>query len=127
VAGRSTLLLVGLVACGQPALIGTDLGGQPTPDFSLTDQTGQTICPAELRGTAVALTSLYSTCPDSCPLMTTTLRQTHEARGADAAHGEPEARDGRPRLSTPSGRRLAGGGRPVLALANLTTIEHNGE
>jgi protein SCO1/2 len=84
---RASVLLVvfSLVACGQPGLIGADLGARPSPEFALADQTGQTVRLADLRGKAVALTFLYSSCPDTCPLLTAKLRQVHAALGADAA------------------------------------------
>jgi protein SCO1/2 len=74
--------------CGDPPLVGTDLGGRSAPDFRLTDQTGRPVALADLGGKAVALTFLYSTCPDTCPLMAAKLRQVHEQLGGDAANVE---------------------------------------
>jgi protein SCO1 len=60
--------LVLLVGCGGlPALTGTDLGGQPAPDFTLADQRGAAIRLDAFRGKAVALTFIYTHCPDICP------------------------------------------------------------
>lgn len=82
-------LLVGLLlgACGggDPELPGTNLDKPPAPDFRLADQTGQNIALSDLRGRAVVLTFLYSTCPDFCPLTAEKLRQTYERLGRDAA------------------------------------------
>lgn len=72
-------LLVLLVACGgERALTGTDLDKQPAPDFTLTDQRGQTIRLSELRGKAVALTFIYTNCPDVCPLTAENFRIAYE-------------------------------------------------
>ncbi|MBI4287537.1 MAG: SCO family protein [Chloroflexi bacterium] len=38
------------------------------PSFELTDQKGETVSLASLQGKAVALTFLYTYCPDTCPL-----------------------------------------------------------
>lgn len=78
-------LILGAAACGEPALIGADLGARPAPEFALIDQTGQTVRLTDLRGRAVALTFLYSSCPDTCPLLTAKLRQVHADLGAEAA------------------------------------------
>lgn len=72
-------LLAALVGCGGEApLTGTDLGKRPAPDFALTDQRGQTVRLSDLRGKAVALTFVYTHCPDVCPLTVENLRAAHE-------------------------------------------------
>jgi protein SCO1 len=75
-------------ACGgdkEPArLPGTNLGGEPAPDFRLIDQAGRSVALSGLRGRPVVLTFLYSTCPDFCPLTAEKLRQTYEQLGKDA-------------------------------------------
>lgn len=67
------LTLVGaLTACGGSTgttLIGTDLGEQVAPDFTLTDQRGQRVRLSDFQGKAVALTFIYTNCPDICPLI----------------------------------------------------------
>ncbi len=90
-AGRGLLLalLVGLVAAacggGDPELPGTNLDKTPAPDFRLTDQAGRSVALGDLRGRAVVLTFLYTTCPDFCPLTAEKLRQTYERLGRDAS------------------------------------------
>lgn len=71
-------LLVSVTACASApvALKGTDLGKTPAPDFKLTDQTGQAISLADLRGKVVVLTFLYTHCPDECPLIASKLATT---------------------------------------------------
>jgi protein SCO1/2 len=41
----------------------------PAPDFTLVDQSGQSLRLADLRGNAVVLTFIYTNCPDVCPLI----------------------------------------------------------
>jgi protein SCO1/2 len=55
---------------------------QPTPDFTLTDQSGQTVSMADQRGKLVLLTFLYTNCPDVCPLITQNLNQALQMLGA---------------------------------------------
>lgn len=73
-----------LAACGgSPQLTGTEMGGDPAPDFTLTDHRGQTVSLSQLQGKAVALTFIYTHCPDICPLITQHLRQAYEQLPAD--------------------------------------------
>lgn len=55
---------------------------QPTPDFTLTDQSGRTVSMADQRGKLVLLTFLYTNCPDVCPLITQNLNQGLQMLGA---------------------------------------------
>lgn len=45
------------------------------PDFVLEDQTGQPLRLADLRGTPVLLTFVYTHCPDVCPLYLSQIRR----------------------------------------------------
>ena len=47
---------------------GQELGGDPAPDFTLTDQNGQTASLSGLRGKAVVVAFFYTNCQDTCPL-----------------------------------------------------------
>jgi protein SCO1/2 len=58
------------------------------PDFSLRDQNGQTITMSSLKGKVVALTFLYTHCPDVCPLMASQLAAADQRLGADAQNVE---------------------------------------
>lgn len=65
-------LLTALTACGGSSattLIGTDLGEQAAPDFTLIDQRGKTVSLSDFRDKAVVLTFIYTRCPDICPLI----------------------------------------------------------
>ncbi|MFQ5850099.1 MAG: SCO family protein [Candidatus Binatia bacterium] len=56
----------------------------PIPDFSLKDQTGRPFSFQKLRGKLVLMTFVYTTCPDACPLITSSLRQVQrELRGSE--------------------------------------------
>ncbi|GAC1459434.1 MAG: SCO family protein [Candidatus Limnocylindrales bacterium] len=72
-------------ASAPAALVGTDLGTTPAPDFTLTDGiSGRAIRIADQQGKLIALTFLYTRCPDVCPLTAETLRQAQKQLGADA-------------------------------------------
>ena len=84
VAGLAGLLL-SFHARSQQLIGPTISGNTPAPNFSLTDQNGQPIQLASLRGKVVALTFLYTNCPDVCPLIATKLGQADQQLGADRA------------------------------------------
>jgi protein SCO1/2 len=48
--------------------------GQPVPDFALTDQDGNAVTGASLRGKPVVYAFVYSTCRDTCPAQVQTIR-----------------------------------------------------
>ena len=50
----------------------------PIPDFSLTDQEGRLFKFQSLRGKVVLVSFIYTTCPDVCPLITTSMRLVQE-------------------------------------------------
>jgi protein SCO1 len=56
--------------------------GQAAP-FALTSQDGKTVRLADLRGKVVAVTFIYTHCPDICPLLTQKMVEVQEALGAD--------------------------------------------
>lgn len=73
--------LLALVACGgqvQVSSFGRELDGRPAPDFQLTDHRGNPIQLSDLHGKAVALTFIYTNCPDVCLLTAETFRQAFE-------------------------------------------------
>jgi protein SCO1 len=55
---------------------------QPTPDFTLTDQSGTKVSMADQRGKLVLVTFLYTNCPDVCPLITQNLNQALQMLGS---------------------------------------------
>jgi protein SCO1 len=77
-------LLLG--ACAPPKLAGTELGATDAPDFTLTDGvSGRPVTLSAQRGQVVALTFLYTNCPDVCPLTATRFRATQTELQADAS------------------------------------------
>ncbi|HYM90362.1 MAG TPA: SCO family protein [bacterium] len=57
----------------------------PTYDFSLRDQDQRLVRLSALRGKAVALTFLYTHCPDICPLIANKMHETYRQLGPTAA------------------------------------------
>ena len=55
----------------------------PAPDFALTAATGEPIALADLRGKVLALTFIFTTCTDSCPLLTAKMAEIRRRLGAD--------------------------------------------
>ena len=53
------------------------------PDFALTSQDGAQVTLAALRGKVVALTFIYASCPDVCPMLTDKLARVQDALGPD--------------------------------------------
>jgi protein SCO1/2 len=57
--------------------------GQPVPEFSLTDQDGETVTSESLRGEPVVYAFVYSTCRDTCPAQVQTIRGALDDLGRD--------------------------------------------
>ncbi len=55
----------------------------PPADFTLTDQDGERVRVADLRGGPVVVTFMYTTCEDDCPTMTQQLRGALDDLGRD--------------------------------------------
>jgi protein SCO1/2 len=53
------------------------------PDFTLTSQDGEEVTLAALRGRVVAVTFIYASCPDICPMLTDKLARVQDKLGAD--------------------------------------------
>jgi protein SCO1 len=70
------------VSGGSGRFVGGELNPpQATPDFTLTDQSGQKVSMANQRGKLVLVTFLYTNCPDVCPLITQNLNQALKMLG----------------------------------------------
>lgn len=77
----------GIIRIGSsaPTLQGATINPpSPAPDFQLEDQFGQNIRLSSFHGKVVALTFLYTNCPDACPIITEKLRQASDLLGPDA-------------------------------------------
>jgi protein SCO1/2 len=53
------------------------------PPFALISQDGKPMALSDLRGKVVAVTFIYTGCPDVCPLLTQKMVDVQEALGAD--------------------------------------------
>lgn len=93
------------VSCGPPGarLAGTDLGAGPAPDFTLVDgRTGAPVSLSDLRGKVVALTFLYTSCPDVCPLTAAAFRRAQRDLGPDGGDVVFVAVSADPQRDTPA-------------------------
>ncbi len=61
--------------------------GDPVPDIALTDQDGRLLTPADLAGSAAAITFIYTRCPlpQFCPLMDRRFAEALALVASDAA------------------------------------------
>ena len=55
----------------------------PAPEFTLTNQEGLRASLSALRGRVVAITFIYTTCVDTCPLLTAKMAGLQERLGRD--------------------------------------------
>ena len=88
---KATLLIAALIliatACGEePPFRGNTLNVEPAPDFRLRDQHNSEIALSDFRGKVVALTFLYTYCPEICPGITETMRKASELLDDEAEH-----------------------------------------
>jgi protein SCO1/2 len=86
------VIALGLLAWPAPALAHEAKHPQPeerlptigaAPDFALTSQDGAQVTLAALRGKVVALTFIYASCPDVCPMLTDKLARVQDELGSD--------------------------------------------
>lgn len=54
----------------------------PAPPFTLTSQDGKPVALADLRGKVLAVTFIYTGCPDICPMVTQKMVDVQNALGA---------------------------------------------
>jgi len=99
------LVVASCVASG-PRLVGTELPKNLAPDFTLTDaMTGQSVTLSSLRDRVVALTFLYTRCPDVCPITAGEFRAAQRALGGEASGIEFVAVSVDPEGDTPAAVR----------------------
>jgi protein SCO1 len=55
----------------------------PAPEFTLTNQDGQRASLSALRGKVVAITFIYTTCVDTCPLLTAKMASLQSRLGGN--------------------------------------------
>src|ERR1044071_6751151 len=54
----------------------------PAPEFTLTDQNGRRIALKDLRGKVLAITFIFASCADTCPLLTAKMAGLQDRLGA---------------------------------------------
>lgn len=74
---RSALIVLLLIGCARPTSRLADIG--PAPEVSLTGATGKPFTLGALRGKAVVVSFVYTTCTGSCPATTLKLTQVQKA------------------------------------------------
>jgi len=83
------LLLALLLSCATHAWghAAKAQGRLPTvgtaPEFVLTNQSGERVALADLHGKVLAVTFIYATCKDTCPLLTAKMATMQRKLGAD--------------------------------------------
>src|SRR6267378_202763 len=80
----ATLALFGAQAWGHAAKASGRLpmiGAAPA--FALTSQAGDRVALADLRGKVIAVTFIYATCKDTCPVLTAKMAMIQRKLGAD--------------------------------------------
>ncbi len=82
----------------------------PAPDFALTPTDGARVSLVDLRGKVVVVTFIYTTCADTCPLLTAKLVGIQRQLGTDGARVRFVAITVDPEKDTPAAlRRYAEG------------------
>jgi len=56
---------------------------KPAPEFTLTKQDGVRLALKELRGKVLAITFIFASCADTCPLLTAKMAGIQDRLGAD--------------------------------------------
>lgn len=87
VAAWGATLLIALALVGRPAL-GLGLKDSlpeigPAPEFTLTTQDGRQLSLKDLRGRVLAVTFIYTSCADTCPLLTAKMVRLQARLGHD--------------------------------------------
>jgi protein SCO1/2 len=87
---RAAFLLASALIMFPALLSAHDAGGDtrlpvigPAPPFTLTSQHGKSVALADLRGKVLAVTFIYTGCPDFCPLVTQKMVDVQNALGAE--------------------------------------------
>jgi len=85
---RRQLLTAAVGFWAWPAWIHAKANGRlptigPAPAFLLTDQAGQPLALADLRDRVVAVTFIYTTCKDTCPIVTAKMARLQRDLGKD--------------------------------------------
>jgi protein SCO1/2 len=74
----------------------------PAPPFTLTTEAGERLALSDLRGKVLAVTFIYATCKDSCPVLTAKMVAMQRQLGTDAARLRFVAISVDPEVDTPA-------------------------
>jgi protein SCO1 len=89
--GLAIVLVVVAITLWQARSASSQLVGggvvepQPATDFTLVDQFGRSQTLSSLRGKPVALTFVYTNCPDTCPLIAANMHLAYLKLGSKAS------------------------------------------
>jgi len=89
VGGNAALLLSAVFAWPMDALCHETRSEQRlpkigvAPEFTLTDQNGKHVALKDLRGKVLAITFIFASCVDTCPLLTAKMAGLQDRLGAD--------------------------------------------
>ena len=75
------LSLAALIACAEAEETLPRMG--PAPAFTLTTQDGARLSLGDLRGKVVAVTFIYASCVDTCPILTAKMASLQQRLGGD--------------------------------------------
>ena len=56
---------------------------KPAPEFTLTNQDGKRVALKDLRGKVLAITFIFASCADTCPLLTAKMTEIQNRLGSD--------------------------------------------
>lgn len=56
---------------------------KPAPEFTLTNQDGKRVALKDLRGKVLAITNIFASCTDTCPLLTVKIAGIQNRLGSD--------------------------------------------
>ena len=76
---QASLCLSGMAAHAEPLP-----NIAPAPEFNLVDQNGKDFSLTQLRGRVAVVTFIFTSCSDSCPLLTAKLVQVNDMLGSEA-------------------------------------------
>lgn len=77
------------IVCAALALSASLAAGEslpkikPAPEFTLTKQDGKRLALRDLRGKALAITFIFASCADTCPLLTAKMAGIQDRLGSD--------------------------------------------
>ena len=77
-------LFIGALAIAVSRAAGESLPNiKPAPEFTLTKQDGKRLALNDLRGKALAITFIFASCADTCPLLTAKMTGIQNRLGSD--------------------------------------------